>query len=207
MFASHKKVPKSNSIWVVRATKAQIYSMAKNGIFMEKLSHDKKSFANSICQLVNIKEYDNKSILGVKIVLASCGIPMVDTYVNYISDVEFKKYIKRQCEDLAIWSWHTMLHTTSLRDCYMEVKHRLLLEPYLHKLNGKQEIQFSQFRSAPYMSSRERITDNHSQGCPLCCKQCKADEYHLTMVFDYRFVTLEIKGLNFFQKFITRIQI
>ena len=42
---------------------------------------------------------------------------MVDPYVNYISDAEFKKYIKRQCEDLAIQSWNTLLHTTSLCDC------------------------------------------------------------------------------------------
>ena len=132
----------------------------------------KKSFANSICQLININEYDNKRISDVQIVLANCGIPMVDTYVNYISDAEFKMYIKRQCEDLAIQSWLTMLHTTSLRDCYMEFKHWLLLQPYLHKLSGKQKIQISQFRSAPYTSPkvRERITDNHSQGCPLCCK-------------------------------------
>ena len=119
----------------------------------------------------------------MKNILVNCGIPMVDTYVNYISDAEFKKYIKRQCEDLAIQSWHTMLHTTSLCDCYMEFKHRLLLEPYLRKLKGKQRIQLSQFRCAPYTSPRvrERITDNHSQGCPLCCKECKADEYHLIM--------------------------
>ena len=112
---------------------------------------------------------------------------MLDTYVNYISDAEFKKYIRRQCEDLLFQSWHTMLHTTSFCDCYMDFKYRLLLEPYLRKLKGKQKIQLSQFRCALYTSPRviERITDNRSQVCPPCCKECEADEYHLIMVCDY----------------------
>ena len=79
-------------------------------------------------QLININECDNKWILGVKNILVSCGIPLVDTYVKYISNAEFQKYIKRRCENLAIQFWHTMLHTTSLCDCYKKFKHRLLLE-------------------------------------------------------------------------------
>ena len=75
------------------------------------------------------------------------------------------------------------LHTTSLCDCYMQFKHRLLLKPYLSKLKGKQRIQLSQFRCAPFTSPRvrERFTDNDSQH-PFAIKKCKADEYHLIMV-------------------------
>ena len=77
-----------------------------------------------------------------------------------------------------------MLHATSLCDCYMSFNHRLLLEMYLRKLKGRQRIQLSQIRGAPYTSprARERITDSRSQGCPFCCKECKADEYHLILV-------------------------
>ena len=80
-----------------------------------------------------------------------------------------------------------MLHSTSHCDCYTRFKHRLLLEPYLQKLKGKQSAQLSQFRCAPYTSPRvtERITDIHSQNCPFCCKHCKADEYHMIMVCEY----------------------
>ena len=108
---------------------------------------------------------------------------MVDTYVNYIRDAEFKKYNKRQCEDFAIQSWHTMLHSTSLCDCYKGFKHRQLLEPNLQKMMCKQ----SHFRCAPYTSPRvtERITDNFNQNCPFCSKQWRADEYHMIMVCEY----------------------
>ena len=107
--------------------------------------------------------------------------------MNYIRDAAFKKYIKRQCEDLATQSWHTMLHSTSLCDCYRGFKHRLLLEPYLQKMKGKQRVQLSQFRCAPYTSPRvtERITDNYNQNCPFCCEHCKADEFHMIMVCEY----------------------
>ena len=137
--------------------------------------------------LINSNEYVNKWILSVKTIMVSCGIPMIDTYVNYTRDAEFKKYTKRQSEDLAFQSWHTMLHSTSLRDCYRGFKHRLLLEPYLQKIKGKQRVQLSQFRCAPYTSPRvtERITDNYNQNCLFCCKQCKADEYHMIMVCEY----------------------
>ena len=136
--------------------------MAKNGIFWIKLSYEKKSFANSMFWLINSNKYENKWILRVKNILVSCGIPTVDTYVNYIGDAEFKKYIKRQCEDLAIQSWQLMLLSFSVCDCYRGFKHPLLLEPYLQKLKGKQGVQLSQFRCVPYTSPRvtERITDN-----------------------------------------------
>ena len=155
--------------------------------FWKKLSSDKKSFANSMFWLINSNQYENKWILSMKNIMVNCGIPMVDTYENYIRDAEFKKYIKRQNEDLAIQSWHTMLHSTSLCDCYRGFKHQLLLEPYLQKMKGKQRVQLSQFRCAPYTSPRvtERITDNYNQNCPVCCKQCKADEYHMIMVCEY----------------------
>ena len=109
---------------------------------------------------------------------------MVDTYNNFVSDSEFKKYIKRQCEDLATQSWYTMFNTTSLCDCYMELKHGLFKEPYSRKLKAKHRIQLSRLRCAPYMSSgvRDRITGNHSQHCSFCHKKCKADEYHSVMV-------------------------
>ena len=126
-------------------------------------------------------------ILGVKNIMVSFGIRMIDTYVSYIRDAEFKRYIKRQCEDLAIQSWHTMLHSTSLCDCYRGFKHRLLPEPYLQKIKGKQRVQLSQILCTPYNSPRvtERITDNYDQNCPFCFKQCKADENHMIMVCDY----------------------
>ena len=116
--------------------------------------------------------------------MVSCGIPVVDTYVNYIRDPDFKRYIKRQCEDLAIQSWKTMLHSSSLCDCYRGFKHRLLLELYRQKMNGKQRVQLSQFRCAPYTAPRvtDRITYNYNRNCPFCCKQCKGDEYHMIMV-------------------------
>ena len=147
--------------------------------------HGGKSFAKSMFWLINSNEYENKWILCVKIIMASCGIPIVDTCLNYIRDAEFKKYIKRQCEDLAIQFWHTMLNSTSLCDCYRAFKHRLLIEPYLQQLKGKQRVQISQFRCAPYTSPRvtERITDY--QNCPFCCKQCKADEYHMIIVCEF----------------------
>ena len=155
--------------------------------FWKKLSSDKKSFADSMFWLINSNQYENKWILSMKNIMVKCGIPMVDTYVNYIRDAELKKYIKQQCEDLAIQSWHTMLHSTSLCDCYRGFKHQLLLEPYLQKMKGKQRVQLSQFRCAPYTSPgvTERITDNYNQNCPFCCKQCKADEYHMIMVCEY----------------------
>ena len=106
------------------------------------------------------------------------------TYFNFVSDSEFKDYIKRQFEDLANQSWYTMLNTTSLCDCYMEFKHGLFMGPYLRKLKTKHRIQLSQFRCAPYMSSgvRERISGTHSQHCSFCHNEGKADECHLVMV-------------------------
>ena len=111
----------------------------------------------------------------------------VDTYVNYIRDAEFKKYNKRQCEDFAIQSWHTMLHSTSLCDGYKGFQHRQLLEPYLQKTKRKQRAQLSQFRCSPYTSPTvtERITDNYNKNCPFCCKQWRAYEYHMIMVCEY----------------------
>ena len=108
--------------------------------FWEKLSCDKKRFVNSMFWLINSNEYENKWILSVKNIMVSCGIPMVETYMNYIRAAEFKMYNKRQCEDLSIQSWHTMLHSTSLCDCYRGFKHWLLPEPYLQKLKGKQRV-------------------------------------------------------------------
>ena len=54
-------------------------------------------------------------------------------------------------------------------------------------MKGEQRVQLSHFRCAPYTSLRvtERITDNYNQNCPYCCKQCKADEYHVIMVCEY----------------------
>ena len=134
----------------------------KMASFWKKLSYDKKSFANSMFWLINFNEYENNWILSVK-------------------------NIKRQCEDLVIQSWHTMLHSTSLCDCYRGFKHRLLLEPYLQKMKGKQRVQLSQLRCAPYTSPRvtERITVKYNQNCPFCCKLCKADEYHMIIVCEY----------------------
>ena len=101
---------------------------------------------------------------------------MVDTYINFVSGSEFKKYIKRQCEDLATQSWYTMFtYTTSLCDCYMEFEHGLFKEPYSRKLKAKHRIQLSRLRCAPYMSSGVR-------DCSFCHKECEADEYHLVMV-------------------------
>ena len=34
--------------------------------------------------------------------LVSCRIPMVVIYFKFTNDAEFKKYIKRQCEDLVL---------------------------------------------------------------------------------------------------------
>ena len=85
----------------------------------------------------------------------------VDTYVNYIRDAEFKKYIKRQCEDFAIQSWHTMLHSTSFCDSYKGVKHRQLLEPYLQKTKCKQRAQYHMIMVCEYFrdSSVELFPD------------------------------------------------
>ena len=47
---------------------------------------------------------EHKWILGVKNIMINCGIPMVDTYINFVSDSEFKKDIQRQREDLATQS-------------------------------------------------------------------------------------------------------
>ena len=120
-----------------------------------------------------------------------------DTYVNYIRVAEFEKYIQRQCEDLAIQHWHTMLQSTSFCDCCKVFKHRLLLKPYLQKLKGKQGVRVSQFGFAPYTSQRvtEIITVNHGQKCQFCCRQSKADEYHMIVVLN----VLQIVGYNFFQ--------
>ena len=79
-------------------------------------------------------------MLGVKNIMVICGIPMVDTYINFVSDSKFNKVIKRQCEDLAIQSWHTMLNSTPLCDCKMEFNHGLFMEPYLRKLKAKHMI-------------------------------------------------------------------
>ena len=119
-----------------------------------------------------------------KNIMISCGIPIVDTYVKYTRDGQFKKYSKRQCEDLDVQSWHRMQHSYSLCDCYREFKDRLLLEPYLQNLNGKQRVRLSQFRCAIFTSPSvtERVTDNHSQNCPVCCKQFKTDAYHMIMI-------------------------
>ena len=57
-----------------------------------------KKVANSMYQLININEYDNKGILAVKNFLVSCKIPMVDTYVTYMSDAVFKNCIKRRAK-------------------------------------------------------------------------------------------------------------
>ena len=59
--------------------------------FCRKLSHDKIR-----CIIDQIKEYDKKWLLGVKNFLLNCGKLMVDTYVNYIGNAEYRKYIERQ---------------------------------------------------------------------------------------------------------------
>ena len=116
--------------------------------------------------------------------MISCGIPFVDTYVKYTRDAQFKKYTKRQCEDFDVQFSHRMQHSYSLCDCYKEFKDRLLLEPYLQKLKGKQRVQLSQFRCAIFTSTRvtERVTDNHIRNCLFCCKLCKTDAYHMIMI-------------------------
>ena len=136
-------------------------------------------------------------MLGLKSIMVKCGIRMVDTYIDFVSDSEIKKYIKRQCEDLATQFWYTILNTTSLCDCYLEFKRRLFMEPYLRKLNAKHRIQLNRFRCALYMSSgvRDRITGNHSQQCSFCHEKCKADEYHLVMVCE----TFRDKRKNLFR--------
>ena len=135
--------------------------------FWKKLANGGNSLAGLIYQLMNLNDHEHKWMLGVKNIMVNCGIPMADTYINSVNDSEFKKYIRRQCEDLATQSWYTMLNTTSLCDCYMEFKHGLFMESYLRKLKAKHRIQLSRFRCAPYMSSRDRITGNHSQHCSL----------------------------------------
>ena len=57
----------------------------------KKLSCDKTSFANSMFWLINSNEHESKWILSVKNIMVSCGIPMVERYLNYIGDAEFKK--------------------------------------------------------------------------------------------------------------------
>ena len=90
--------------------------------------------------LNNSNEYENKWILSVKNIMVSCGIPMVDTlHQNYIRDAEFKKYIKRQCEDLAIQSWHTLLHLISLSDCNRGFNHRIQSSAASRTLSTKNE--------------------------------------------------------------------
>ena len=152
--------------------------------FWKNLTNEGNSLAGLIYLMINDNDHENKWLLGVKNIIVNCGIPMVNTYINFVSDYEFKKYIKRKCEDLATQSWYSMLSTNSLCDCYMEFKHGLFLEPYLRKLKAKHRIQLSRFRCAPYISSgvKGRITGNHSQHCSFCHKECKVDEYHLLMV-------------------------
>ena len=51
-------------------------------------------------------------------------------------EVFHRKFLRRLLRlrlDLTIQSWHTMLNSTSLCDCYRGFKHRLLLKPYLQK--------------------------------------------------------------------------
>ena len=136
----------------------QFTKWQRKACFWKKTFLRGKSFANSMFWLINSNEYENKVILSLKIFRLAAEY--LHTYVKYIGDAEFKKYNKRQCDDLVVQSWHTMLHSTSLCDCYKGSKHRLLLEPYLQKLKGKQKAQLSQFRCAPYTAPRvtERIT-------------------------------------------------
>ena len=131
-----KSAPKAMTYGELGQQELKFTIWQRMAYFWEKLSYAKKTFANLSFWLINSNEYENKWILSVKNIMVSCGIPMVNTYVNYIGDAEFKKYIKRQCEDLAIQSWHTMLHSSSLCACYRGFEHRLLLEAYLQKIEG-----------------------------------------------------------------------
>ena len=137
-------------------------------LFGEKPANGGNSLAGLIYQLINLNDHEHKWMLVVKNIMVICGIPMADTYINSVNYTEYKKYIRRQCEDLATQSWYTMFNTTSLCDCYMEFKHGLFMESFLRKLKAKHGIHLSRFRCAPYMSSRvrerERERERESNG-------------------------------------------
>ena len=147
-----------------------------------------------------------KWMLGVKSFMVKCGMPIVYTYFNFVSDSEFKDYIKRQFEDLANQSWYTMLNTTSLCDCYMEFKHGLFMGPYLRKLKAKHRIQLSRFRCAPYMSSgvREKEYREHTVNI-VRSAITKVKQTNVTWLWSAEL--FETKRKNSFRNFFTRFQI
>ena len=72
--------------------------------FWKKLTNEGNSLAGLIYQMINNNDHEHKWMLGVKNITVNCGIPVVKTYIKFVSDFEFKKYIKRKCEDLRLCS-------------------------------------------------------------------------------------------------------
>ena len=112
----------------------------------------------------------------MKNILLNCGIPTIENYVNYVNDNEFKRYIKRYCEDLAIQSWQTMMRTRPMCECYSIYKKKDELEMYIRKLNFKERIGLTHFRCAPITlpTVKDKILGNESNLCPFCQEKCRS---------------------------------
>ena len=152
--------------------------------FWKKVSNNHGKLTNTLYSLTRLKNHETRWFLGVKNILINSGVPLIDNYISDIGDADFNRFITRQCEDLALHSWYTMMKTTSICECYATYKHRLCMEKYLYLLKGKDRISLTQFRCAPLTLPRIVVKLNVLQrnDCLYCEDVCKADEYHLLLV-------------------------
>ena len=99
--------------------------------FWKKVSNNHGKLTNTLYSLTRLKNHETRWFLGVKNILINSGVPLIDNYISDIGDADFNRFITRQCEDLALHSWYTMMKTTSICECYATYKHRLCMEKYL----------------------------------------------------------------------------
>ena len=121
--------------------------------------------------------------LDKKNTLINCGIPRANEYANFINDGEFRNFVKRCCQDLAIQSWHVKIRTSSLIETYSSFKHQLKLENYLQSLKPRERTQLSTFRCVPSFlpNMRNKIANETSLVCPFCVLKCNPDDYHMLL--------------------------
>ena len=109
---------------------------------------------------------------------------MVETYVNYISDAECMKYIRRQSEDLAVQYWHT-IHLTMRLLCGIQTPASTKTLPFITDEQANDTIEPFSLRNIHVKESNRKNHGKSSQNGPFCCKHCIADEYHSIMVYAY----------------------
>ena len=134
MLRIRKGVPKAMIYGELGQTEMKFSIWQRMAFYWKKVTTNSQKLPDMMFKWLNLSNYENKWLQGVKNILINCGIPTIENYVNYVNDNEFKNYIKRYCEDLAKQSWQTMMRATPICECYSIYKRKAELELYIRKL-------------------------------------------------------------------------